>query len=184
MLNLVPCEAHPNLSTLSQPLNRLLLQNSPWMGTKACQTPFSLSKIDDLQPGAGSLQCQASFEAGCSWGQPQTRILCSAVVQYTQAGWATSIDPQLNPFQSKQHEHTVEANCLIWRMCVTIPAKFQSHILPIRYTLIPHPSCTCNVGVSSVVVEWVAAVRKVGKSAQTVFLGTTTVKIPDKEICC
>ena len=53
----------------------------------------------------------------------------SWVVQYTKSGWPTAVDPQLKPFQRRQHELTVEANCLMLGMRVVIPAKFQRHIL-------------------------------------------------------
>lgn len=46
-----------------------------------------------------------------------------------QFNWSTCIDLQLNLFRRRQHELTVDANCVMWGMQVAIPVKYWSQIL-------------------------------------------------------
>ena len=38
----------------------------------------------------------------------------SKVLRYTQQGWPESVEDCLQPFQRRQHELSVEAECLLW----------------------------------------------------------------------
>ena len=107
-------EDHAN----SDGLSRLPLSVAPGEERDVHATCFYVGQIQSLPLNAEQLGTAT-----------QRDPVLSKVVRYKQFGWLTSIDPQLNPFWRRQHELTVEANCLMWGMRVVIPAKYRSHIL-------------------------------------------------------
>ena len=56
-----------------------------------------------------------------------TDPLPSQVMAYVKKGWPSQIPHDLNPYLSRRHELTLEANCLMWGIRAIIPDKQSAH---------------------------------------------------------
>ena len=50
-------------------------------------------------------------------------LVLAKVLNYTQNGWSSSVEPDLKPFFDRRLEITIEAGCLMWGIKVVIPSK-------------------------------------------------------------
>ncbi len=66
----------------------------------------------------------------------------SKVVRYTKHGWPTSVPAALKPFDTRRNKLTVEGDCLLWEVRVTVPQKLQGHVLAELHS--NHPG-TCRM---------------------------------------
>ena len=55
--------------------------------------------------------------------------LLSKVLHNTKRGWPDQVSDAMKPFLSRQHELSVEDECLLWEMRVIIPGVLQAQML-------------------------------------------------------
>ena len=56
-------------------------------------------------------------------------LLLSKVLHHTKRGWPDQVSDAMKPFHSRQHELSVEDDCLLWGMRVVIPKMLQAQML-------------------------------------------------------
>ena len=66
--------------------------------------------------------------------------LLSKVYRYTKTSWPAVVSSALQPYQQRQHELTVEGNCLMWGIRVIVPSKQRDHVLKELHR--DHPGCS------------------------------------------
>ena len=55
--------------------------------------------------------------------------LLSKVLHHTKRGWPDQVSDAMKPFLSRQHELSVEKECLLWEIRVIIPGELQAQML-------------------------------------------------------
>ena len=58
-----------------------------------------------------------------------TNPVLAKVWCYLEQGWPQKVPPELLLYWCRRHELTIKGDCVLWRMRVVIPAKFQSKVL-------------------------------------------------------
>jgi hypothetical protein len=76
----------------------------------------------------------------------------SKVLRYTQQGWPESVEDCLQPFQRRQHELSVEAECLLWGIRVIIPTTLRQQLLEELHR--DHPGITRMKAVARSYMWW------------------------------
>ena len=76
----------------------------------------------------------------------------SKVLRYTQQGWPESVEECLQPFQRRQHELSVEAECLLWGIRVIIPTTLRQQLLEELHR--DHPGITRMKAVARSYMWW------------------------------
>ena len=58
-------------------------------------------------------------------GQTQFRLVCVKLL----SGWVNSGDPELQPYQSRESEFSVQDGCVLWGSRVVIPKKGREAVI-------------------------------------------------------
>ena len=89
---------------------------------------FNLSQIDFLPVDTKKLRQATRNDP----------TLTSRVLMYLRSGWPSSgIDDSLKPLWNRQHELTIESECVMWGMRVVIPTSCQAAVLSELHTAHP-----------------------------------------------
>ena len=79
---------------------------------------FSIRQIDNLPVTAMQLKTVT-----------QRDPVLSKVLHYSKQGWPTTVTDDLKPYWMKHTEISVEDDCLMWDICIIVPAKLQKLVL-------------------------------------------------------
>lgn len=74
------------------------------------------------------------------------------MLRYTIDGWPTEVDADLQPYQQRRHEISMEAGCLLWGMKVIIPSNLQTWVLSELHT--GHPGIVRMKSLARTLVWW------------------------------
>ncbi len=98
-------------------LSRLPLPETP-SDEPGATSVFNISQIEAL-PVTSAAIARATR---------RDRIL-SKVHRYVRTEWPKNVEAPLKPFQQRQHELTVQGDCVLWGIRVVVPEKYQHHLL-------------------------------------------------------
>ena len=76
----------------------------------------------------------------------------SKVYFYTQNTWPDQVEEVLKPYLSRQHQLTVEGDCLMWGIRVVVPHKHREYILQELHR--DHPGCSRMKSIARSFVWW------------------------------
>ena len=79
---------------------------------------FQVSQIEVLPVNADMI-----------WQATQRDPVLSRVMENTKQGWPTVSEKELEPFQRRKDELTIQDGCLMWGSRVIIPPKHQAQLL-------------------------------------------------------
>ena len=99
-------------------LSRLPVQVPPGEELSTAAACFNLGQIQ-------SLPVTASQVTRATRRDP----VLSKVLLYTRQGWPAQVPVEIQPFEPRRHELTVEDNCLLWGLRVVIPPKLRATVL-------------------------------------------------------
>ena len=109
-----PTQSHGNADGLS----RLPLQSKGSSEYSQEASIFNICQIEALPVTSKAVQ-QAT----------RKNLLLSKVLHHTKRGWPDQVSDAMKPFLSRQHELSVEDDCLLWGMRVVIPKMLQAQML-------------------------------------------------------